>query len=44
MANTQAQGFVGASSLERMGVEESLTSLTRRFKALECPAGNRPPA
>jgi predicted TIM-barrel enzyme len=25
-------GFVGASSLERLGVEESLTNLTRRFK------------
>ncbi len=32
--NTDAQGFVGASSLERMGVEESLTNLTREFKAL----------
>lgn len=31
---TDAQGFVGASSLERMGVEESLTELTRAFKAL----------
>lgn len=31
---TDAQGFVGASSLERMGVEESLTELTRSFKAL----------
>jgi predicted TIM-barrel enzyme len=29
---TTAVGFVGASSLERMGVEESLTTLTRRFK------------
>ena len=27
-----ADGFVGASSLERMGVEESLTNLTREFK------------
>jgi predicted TIM-barrel enzyme len=27
-------GFVGASSLERMGVERSLTELTREFKAL----------
>ena len=27
-------GFVGASSLERMGVEESLTNLTREFKSL----------
>lgn len=32
---TSAVGFVGASSLERMGVEESLTSLTRRFKSLK---------
>lgn len=31
---TNVHGFVGASSLERMGVEESLTELTRRFKAL----------
>lgn len=27
-------GFVGASSLERMGVEQSLTNLTKEFKAL----------
>ena len=32
--NTEAHGFVGASSLERMGVEQSLTELTQRFKAL----------
>ncbi|WP_262245514.1 phosphoenolpyruvate hydrolase family protein [Parapedobacter soli] len=32
--HTDVQGFVGASSLERMGVEESLTELTRAFKAL----------
>lgn len=32
--NTDAHGFVGASSLERMGIEESLTSLTKEFKAL----------
>jgi predicted TIM-barrel enzyme len=32
---TDAVGFVGASSLERMGVEESLTNLTRKFKSLE---------
>ena len=32
---TSAVGFVGASSLERMGVEESLTNLTRRFKSLK---------
>jgi predicted TIM-barrel enzyme len=31
---SRVQGFVGASSLERMGVEESLTSLTRAFKSL----------
>ena len=31
---TDAHGFVGASSLERMGVEESLTNLTRKFKSL----------
>jgi predicted TIM-barrel enzyme len=33
--NTDAVGFVGASSLERMGVEESLTNLTRKFKSLK---------
>lgn len=32
--NTDAHGFVGASSLERMGVEKSLTDLTRKFKSL----------
>ena len=31
---TDASGFVGASSLERMAVEESLTALTREFKAI----------
>ena len=35
---TDVVGFVGASSLERMGVEQSLTDLTRRFKALSAPA------
>jgi predicted TIM-barrel enzyme len=34
LANTTVAGFVGASSLERMGVEESLTQLTRQFKSL----------
>ncbi|MGI8604722.1 MAG: phosphoenolpyruvate hydrolase family protein [Verrucomicrobiales bacterium] len=34
LENTSAVGFVGASSLERMGVEESLTDLTRQFKAV----------
>ena len=37
---TTCDGFVGASSLERMGVEESLTNLTRKFKSLKVP-GNR---
>ncbi len=32
--NTEAAGFVGASSLERMAVEESLTSLTKEFKSI----------
>lgn len=31
---TNLHGFVGASSLERMGVEQSLTDLTREFKSL----------
>lgn len=35
LANTDAHGFVGASSLERMAVESSLTALTQEFKALE---------
>lgn len=34
LAKTNAHGFVGASSLERMGVEESLTNLTREFKSI----------
>jgi len=33
--NTDAHGFVGASSIERMGVEQSLTDLTKAFKALK---------
>ncbi len=37
IANTDAVGFVGATSLERMGIEESLTSLTRKFKSLKVP-------
>ncbi|MDA0813774.1 MAG: phosphoenolpyruvate hydrolase family protein [Verrucomicrobia bacterium] len=36
--NTEAVGFVGASSLERMAVEESLVKLTREFKSIPCPA------
>lgn len=35
LERTDVQGFVGASSLERMGVEQSLTDLTRRFKSLK---------
>jgi len=34
LSKTDVHGFVGASSLERMGVEESLTALTREFKSL----------
>ena len=36
--HTECVGFVGASSLERMGVEQSLTNLTRTFKQIPCPA------
>src|SRR5713226_8431613 len=32
--HTDCVGFVGASSLERLAVEESLTRLTRRFKRI----------
>ncbi len=32
--HTDAVGFVGASSLERMAVEQSLTDLTRSFKSI----------
>ena len=32
--HTDAVGFVGASSLERMAVEESLTRLTSEFKSI----------
>jgi len=38
LAGTDCVGFVGASSLERMGVEASLTELTRTFKAIPAPA------
>ena len=31
---TDCHGFVGASSLERMGVEQSLIDITRRFKKI----------
>jgi predicted TIM-barrel enzyme len=36
---TDCVGFVGASSLERMSVEESLTNLTRQFKSI--PLGKK---
>src|SRR5262245_17388983 len=41
--HTDCVGFVGASSLERLAVEESLTNLTRRFKAIpvKAPAKNK---
>ena len=37
---TDCVGFVGASSLERMGVEESLTNLTREFKSISVKRKN----
>jgi predicted TIM-barrel enzyme len=37
-AHTDAVGFVGASSLERLAIEDSLTELTRRFKRIPAPA------
>ncbi|MBM3845685.1 MAG: phosphoenolpyruvate hydrolase family protein [Verrucomicrobia bacterium] len=36
--NTDCVGFVGASSLERMGVEQSLIDITKRFKKIPTPA------
>ena len=36
--NSEAVGFVGASSLERIAVERSLADLTREFKSIPCPA------
>ncbi|NBR85991.1 MAG: phosphoenolpyruvate hydrolase family protein [Verrucomicrobia bacterium] len=41
MKHTDAVGFVGATSLERMGIEASLTNLTREFKALKAPAAKK---
>ena len=35
---TGCVGFVGASSLERMGVEDSLVDITRQFKKIPVPA------
>ena len=37
--HTDAVGFVGASSLERLAVEDSLTQLTRQFKNIAVKAG-----
>ncbi|MBM3880120.1 MAG: phosphoenolpyruvate hydrolase family protein [Verrucomicrobia bacterium] len=39
--HTDCVGFVGASSLERIGVEQSLVEITRRFKAIPAPAAPR---
>ncbi|MEM6646607.1 MAG: phosphoenolpyruvate hydrolase family protein [Bacteroidota bacterium] len=39
--HTDCVGFVGASSLERMGVEQSLIDLTREFKQIPVPAARR---
>jgi predicted TIM-barrel enzyme len=41
LRETDAVGFVGATSLERMGVEASLTQLTRDFKSLKAPASKK---
>ena len=38
---TDCVGFVGASSLERLGVEASLTALTQEFKRIPAPAAKR---
>jgi len=44
-SHTDAVGFVGASSLERLAVEDSLTQLTKRFKKIsvkgQSKAGSR---
>ena len=37
--HTDAVGFVGASSLERLAVEDSLTELTQRFKEIPVKEG-----
>ena len=37
--HTDCVGFVGASSLERLAVEKSLTALTKEFKAIPVRAG-----
>jgi predicted TIM-barrel enzyme len=39
--HTDCVGFVGASSLERLGVEDSLMDITRRFKKIPAPAAKK---
>src|SRR5678815_4377793 len=39
--HTDCVGFVGASSLERLGVEGPLVQLTKRFKRIPAPAAHR---
>ena len=39
--HTDCVGFVGASSLERLGVEGPLVELTQRFKKIPAPAARR---
>jgi len=42
--HTDCVGFVGASSLERLAVEDSLTQLTRRFKSIPLRKEALPPS
>src|SRR5204863_7313156 len=39
--HTDCVGFLGASSLERLAVEDSLTQLTRKFKQIPVPAAKK---
>jgi predicted TIM-barrel enzyme len=39
--HSDAVGFVGASSLERLAIEQSLPELTRKFKQIPVPAAKR---
>jgi predicted TIM-barrel enzyme len=34
LENTEAQGLVGASSMERLPVEEAIVGVVRQFKSL----------
>lgn len=43
LRRTDAVGFVGASSLERMAVEQPLQEITRQFKAITAPSLKRSP-